>query len=113
MRVIFISGASLLVALFLLGLSGCGGSEPESAKESSPTTTAQPSEPSVPAESPPAAPPPSQPGPTSSDSRPAAELLNDVDLPDNYPSDAPIYPGSKASQAPPTRLGRVGVIFRS
>ena len=39
--------------------------------------------------------------------------MNDVDLPDNYPSDAPVYPGSKPSQAPPAPVGRVGVIFRS
>lgn len=113
MRTIFVSGASLLGAIFLFGLNGCGGSEPETANESTPTSAAQPSQPSTSAESPPAAPPSSQAGPASSDLTPAGQLLNDIELPDDYPSDAPIYPGSKPSQAPPARLGRVGVIFRS
>lgn len=51
--------------------------------------------------------------PESSARQLAEQLRQHVELPDYYPPDAPIYPGSQPSDAQELRGGRVAVVFSS
>lgn len=92
-------------------LLACGGDEqePPAPAASEPARSTEPARPAEPAPAPRASreAPPVPPGAT----RPAEALRKKVELPDDYPSDAPVYPGTEPSQVSRGAEGRLVVMF--
>jgi len=115
---------SLLV--LLLGVTAlvltlaCGGGEDESTPrqkapserlDSSSDTSSSDSEPQASATDELTRRQPPKSAPEGSDESPAQQLRRKAELPDDYPGDAPVYPGSEPSQVSRNEPGRMTVMF--
>ncbi|MBW2230536.1 MAG: hypothetical protein JRG92_10905 [Deltaproteobacteria bacterium] len=103
----------LLVGLVSVGLlAACGGQEeaPEAPATAEPERSA-----SAPTGAEPPAPAPRADRAERPSSKPpegaAAQLSRTIELPDYYPSDAPVYPGTEPSSAKRNAAGRIAVVF--
>lgn len=108
---------SLIVALILLAGCGGDGDSPRDRLERTAAANPERSSPSptpgsdAPNAGPSAGAPPSSPPVLPGQESPAQSLRNKIDLPDTYPSDAPVYPGSSNSHYGLSEDGRSNSLF--